>query len=104
MASGANNARSVKCIDTGEIFNTIKDAAKKYGLPLCSLSACCNGKIKTCGGMRWTIVTNIEDERQQKIKIARELCYGDAVINRLKKATTSGELNRIMKSARLGRL
>jgi len=103
MASGTT-PRWVKCLSTGEIFKSAKEAAKKYNAKADAIRNCCNGRIQTsCGGLYWAYVSNVEYERTEKIKIARELCYGDEVINRLEKATTSGELNRIMKSARLGK-
>lgn len=41
--------RSVMCITTGEIFNTIKDAVKKYKVHATNISACCRGKTKHTG-------------------------------------------------------
>lgn len=41
-------------------------------------------------------------ECRELCKIARELCYSDTVISRLKKAKTSMEMSRIMNMARRG--
>lgn len=41
-------------------------------------------------------------ECRELCKIARELCYSDAVISRLKLAKTSTEMSRIMNMARRG--
>ena len=38
--------RSVICLDTGEVFTSIKEAHEKYGG---SIGACCRGKLKTAG-------------------------------------------------------
>lgn len=103
MASGGNNARPIKCLDTGEVFRTMLEASRKYGLSSASISNVCNGKTQTCGGMHWAYTDDITTEKQQKIKIARELCYGKEVVDRLRQAKTSHELDRIMKSARLGK-
>ena len=48
-------ARKVRCIDTGEIFNTIKDAEVKYKISHGKISCVCNGKYgrKTAGGYKW---------------------------------------------------
>lgn len=53
-----NNAKSkkVKCINTGEIFNCLGDAARKYNISTCNLSACCHGRKKIAGGMKWEFV------------------------------------------------
>ena len=41
--------RSVMCVTTGEIFNTIKDAVKKYKVHSTNISQCCRGNIKHTG-------------------------------------------------------
>ena len=48
-------ARKVRCIDTGEIFNTIKDAEIKYNVSHGKISEVCAGKHgrKTAGGFKW---------------------------------------------------
>ena len=41
--------RSVICVTTGEIFNTIKDAVKKYHVHSTNVSQCCRGNVKHTG-------------------------------------------------------
>ena len=41
--------RSVMCVTTGEIFNTIKDAVKKYHVHSTNVSQCCRGNVKHTG-------------------------------------------------------
>ena len=51
-AYGTNNrsARAVKCITTGEIFNTMTEAANKYNIKDCRyICACCIKRQKTTG-------------------------------------------------------
>lgn len=52
---GSNNPRShaVICVETGEIFETITIAAQSKKIKSNNISACCKGKIKTCGGYHW---------------------------------------------------
>jgi len=49
----SNSSRVVKviCLTTGEIFDSFKEASKKYGIQSSSISACCrnNSKIKSAG-------------------------------------------------------
>ena len=45
--------RKIMCITTGEIFNTIAEASKKYNLPSSNLINCCKGINRLCGGMEW---------------------------------------------------
>ncbi|MDU5101131.1 MAG: hypothetical protein E6240_01715 [Clostridium butyricum] len=43
------NSRKVICITTGEIFNCIKDAERKYNIAYQSISSCCRGTRKSAG-------------------------------------------------------
>lgn len=48
---GKNNprAKTVLCVNTGEVFDTAKEAAQKYNCDHSSICKCCNGKVKSCG-------------------------------------------------------
>lgn len=46
----------VRCITTGEVFNSIKEAAETYNLAHSNIVACCNGRRNKCGGMEWEYV------------------------------------------------
>lgn len=48
---GENNPRAKKviCVTTGEIFNCIKDAERKYNVSHQNISKCCKGKYKSAG-------------------------------------------------------
>lgn len=50
----APNKRSVLCIDTGEVFDSVRLAAKKYGIHESNLATVARGNWITCGGYRWT--------------------------------------------------
>jgi hypothetical protein len=45
--------KRVVCVETGEVFESIKDAADKKGLQLPLIWKCCNGRQKTTGGCHW---------------------------------------------------
>ena len=45
--------RKVKCITTGKIYNSIKEASDELGLYHSNIVACCNGRRATCGGLEW---------------------------------------------------
>ena len=51
-----NRWKSVVCIETGEKFKNMTEAAKKYNTYPHSISACCSGKLKTTGGFHWRCV------------------------------------------------
>lgn len=48
---GTNNprARKVKCVTTGEVFNTMKEACEKYNISNQNISKCCRGRLKSAG-------------------------------------------------------
>lgn len=51
--AGHHRATRVICLDTGEVYDTIKDAAEAHGLGRSRVSACCRGLQQTAGGKRW---------------------------------------------------
>ena len=53
--SGGNNvnARKVLCIETGKVFNSMKEASIFSGTHFNGISLCVNGKQKTAGGYTW---------------------------------------------------
>lgn len=55
--SGENNPRfnpePVICIETGEIYSSAYVASKKLGLYSSGIRKCCEGKLKTTGGLRF---------------------------------------------------
>ena len=73
--SGAR-CKPVLCIDTGEIFSSVFDAAEHYGLTPSSLSMACNGKLKTSGGKRFCFISRTHehiDDIVERIKANDEL-------------------------------
>lgn len=45
--------RKVVNLDTGEIFDSIKEASAKYNIFPTHISRVCRGRRKSCGGFRW---------------------------------------------------
>lgn len=48
-----NNSITIKCVETGEIFNSIKLAAKSKGISSSSISNSLSGRIATAGSYHW---------------------------------------------------
>ena len=46
----------IRCVTTGKIYNSIKDAADELHLHHSNIVACCNGRRTTCGGLEWEYV------------------------------------------------
>lgn len=49
----------VKCIETGIVYESVKEAAAATGAPVTSISSCLSGKLKHAGGYTWA---KMEDE------------------------------------------
>ena len=50
-----HHSLQVQCVDTGEVFNSLKAAAEKTGAPITSISSCLKGRLKKAGGLRWAL-------------------------------------------------
>lgn len=48
--------KSVRCVETGEVFDNIKEAAMKYKIVATHITRVCKGKRKTTGGYHWEYV------------------------------------------------
>lgn len=63
-AQGKKNSKHCKpvlCIDTGEIFSSVFDAAEHFGVSACNVSMACNGKLKTSAGKRFCFVAKTSE-------------------------------------------
>lgn len=49
-------SKSVLCIDTGEVFESIRQAAKAKSSSDTSIRKCCRGERDSIGGLRWKFV------------------------------------------------
>ena len=47
------HCKKIMCIETGEVFDAIVDAANKYCINAGNIGRVCEGKRKTCGGYHW---------------------------------------------------
>ena len=46
-------SKPVRCIETGIIYTSAKEAERQTGIRNTSISNCCNGRCKTAGKYRW---------------------------------------------------
>lgn len=51
--------RSVRCVETGETFGSISEAAERMRCQASKISACCNGKRHTAGGYHWSYSSEV---------------------------------------------
>ena len=62
--------RSVVCITTGDVFDSIKNAAKHYNIHANNIAQCCRGSIKHAGRLQdgqlleWQYVTDYLNNKQ----------------------------------------
>lgn len=49
-------SKKVKCVETGEIFESISAAAASVNRGKSGISSCLSGRYKTCGGYHWEAV------------------------------------------------
>lgn len=50
---GKNQSKKVLCVETGEIFESVREASKKTGISIGSISMVCNGKRGIACGYHW---------------------------------------------------
>lgn len=50
------NSKAVRCIETGEVFESQTEAGKQLGIPASSISSYLKGRLKTAGGYHWECV------------------------------------------------
>ena len=48
--------KEVVCIDTGEVFSSIRQASRATGIDFSNIAKCCNGKLKSPGRKHWRYV------------------------------------------------
>lgn len=61
------NHRRVMCVDTGEIYNTIREAALDIGVNDTEISACCRGINKSAGQKRWLYLEDVTEDKIQEL-------------------------------------
>ena len=53
LSVGNNKHRKIRCIDTNEIFDSVKDVATSINMSCSNIFSACNGIHKTCGGLHF---------------------------------------------------
>lgn len=51
--SEAQEKTPVICLDTGQVFPSVSEAARELGAPSSNICRCCKGTRKSAGGFRW---------------------------------------------------
>ena len=65
IRKNSTRKRSVINIDTGEIFDTVREASESVGKNKSSISNVCRGVKNTSGGYRWSYLDEYKNEKEQ---------------------------------------
>lgn len=52
------NRKAVICLETQQIYSSMKEAQRKTGISNTCISDCCNHKSLTAGGFHWEFYNN----------------------------------------------
>lgn len=50
--------KAVVCIETNNVYESIREASRQTGINKCSIAECCRGTQQTAGGFHWKFQTN----------------------------------------------
>lgn len=67
---GENNSKKVRCIETGEIFESVKAAAESVGRKSSTMSRHLHGNTKFCGNYSFEFY--VEEQEEQKEQEEKE--------------------------------
>ena len=54
--NGKRSSKAVKCLETGVIYPSTREAGRRLGILNAGISLCCRGKRHMAGGLHWTYV------------------------------------------------
>lgn len=67
------NSKAVLCIDTGEVFASMTDAAEHLGVTKSNVSLALNGKIRTCKGKHLCYLSKADEHLESITSRIREM-------------------------------
>ena len=77
MSNSCTTKQAIKCVETGEIYESAKEIERKFGYANANIIACCKGKLHTAYGYTWeyanTTVTPIRIDKRKKAVFCIEL-------------------------------
>ena len=66
--------KAVVCRETGEVFESLSAAARKYGTQATCVSLCCKGKAKTTAGYHWSYYEEVDSCGDPSIGDGKRCC------------------------------
>lgn len=58
---GMANGKAVRCVETNTIYYSAAEAYRQTGNSVSGITMCCNGKRKTCDGLHWEWVNDVQN-------------------------------------------
>ena len=65
--------KKVKCVETGQVFDSINDAGDHFGVNYQNISNAITGKSRTSCGYHWILVKDEEQSRKPSMTIQQVL-------------------------------
>lgn len=103
VVGGSNpSAKKVINLDTKEIFETLTDASKKYGISRQMIGKVCNGHNKTAKGFRWAFIEDgivkydelCKNKNKCKIKVTHKITGETYIFKSIRSCAKQLKLNR----------
>nr|DAI99448.1 MAG TPA: intron associated endonuclease [Caudoviricetes sp.] len=103
VVGGSNpSAKRVINLDTKEIFETLTDASKKYGISRQMIGKVCNGHNKTAKGFRWAFIEDgivkhdelCKSKNKCKIKVTHKITGETYIFKSIRSCAKQLKLNR----------
>lgn len=60
LRNSGNSKRTIKCVETDEIYSSIQEVVERFGIAQGNISACCRGRRKKAGGYTWKYENGID--------------------------------------------
>ena len=51
-----NPVKAVRCVELDDVYDSTREASRQTGCDQSSISKCCRGILKTCGGYHWEFI------------------------------------------------
>lgn len=74
-----SQGKKVRCIETGEVFNSTMDVQRQLGIKQQSISACINGKQHSAGGYHWEYLSNTEENAMHRAQYRHDNSETDEI-------------------------
>ena len=56
MERWKDKSKKVLCVETGKVYESIREAERLTGVSHSNISKCCIGKLKSAGGFHWQYI------------------------------------------------